>query len=153
MVDEISIVFDCAEPDKLARFWLAALEGYDFPGSDPDGPPGSAPAGYTSWEAWADANGIPEQARHAGRTIVDTAGRRPDIFFLAVPEPKQVKNRVHIDIRASRGAPEAEKQTRQDEVASRLIAAGASLVDRMPGMTGGSHLVMRDPEGNEFCVT
>jgi hypothetical protein len=86
----IHIVFDCADVDKVARFWLIALDGYDFPGSDPAGPPGSPPPGFDSWEAWADANQIPPDQRYSARTIIDTSGgSRPDIFFLAVPEGKR----------------------------------------------------------------
>ena len=139
----VQVTIDCADPQRLSEFWAAAL-GYQLQ------PP---PPGYDSWEQFATDKGIPPERWNDFGAVVDPDGRGPRLFFQRVPEPKQVKNRVHIDIRASRGAPEAEKQTRQDEVASRLIAAGASLVDRMPGMTGGSHLVMRDPEGNEFCVT
>jgi hypothetical protein len=40
-----NLVFDCHDPHALASFWLIALADYDFPGSDPDGPVGSPPAG------------------------------------------------------------------------------------------------------------
>lgn len=153
MVYDIHIVFDCADPDKVARFWLTALAGYDYPGSDPDRPPGSPPAGFATWEDWADANNIPADLRHGSRTIIDTVGSRPDIFFLAVPEPKTVKNRVHLDIKASRGVPPEQRRARQDAEAERLLAAGATLIRRVEDGGGGSHLVLQDPEGNEFCIT
>jgi hypothetical protein len=51
MIPDIHIVFDCADPDRLARFWMVALPGYDFPHGPPDG--------FTTWEQWADANQIP----------------------------------------------------------------------------------------------
>jgi hypothetical protein len=75
MMPDIHIVFDCGDPDRLARFWMVALPGYDFPHGPPDG--------FTTWQEWADANDIPEQQRNAGRTLVDKHGHRPDIFFLA----------------------------------------------------------------------
>jgi hypothetical protein len=64
-------------------------------------------------------------------------GGVPRLFFNRVPEPKAVKNRVHLDVRAA---------DREAEV-ERLIAAGASEVGRHENW-----VVMADPEGNEFCV-
>ena len=149
---DLNIVFDCTDPDAVSKFWLIALEGYDYPGSDPDGPPGSPPAGFATWQAWADSMGIPEDQRYGARTIVDTVGRRPDIFFIAVPEGKRVKNRVHLDIKATRDVAPDERRTHQDAEAARLIAAGATLVGRADD-GDGSHLVLQDVEGNEFCIT
>lgn len=152
MVYDIHIVFDCADVDTVSRFWLTALEGYDYPGSDPDRPPGSPPPGFATWEDWADANEIPEDRRYAVRTIVDTVGNRPDIFFIAVPEHKHAKNRLHLDIKASRGVPPDGVRAHQDAEAERLVAAGAVVVERIEE-AAGSHLILQDPEGNEFCVT
>ena len=148
MTYDVHIVFDCAAVEAVSRFWLTALPGYDYPGSPPDLPAGSPPHGFDTWEAWADASEIPVDQRYAARTIIDTAGHRPDIFFLAVPEGKTVKNRVHLDIKASAGLPASEVEARQDAEAERLIAVGATLVERVAG-----HLVLRDVEGNEFCIT
>ncbi|WP_129669036.1 VOC family protein [Phytoactinopolyspora endophytica] len=153
MVYEISFGFDCKDVDKLSRFWLTALEGYDYPGSDPAGPPGSPPAGFATWEDWADANNLPENLRYQSRAIIDTTGTRPDIFFMAVPEDKVVKNRMHLDIRVGRGFEPEERAARQDDEAKRLIAAGATLIGRVNNEDGTSHLVMQDVEGNEFCIT
>jgi Glyoxalase-like domain len=148
MVYDIHIVFDCTDVDKVSRFWLTALEGYNYPGSPQDQPPGSPPSGFATWEAFADANGIPADQRYTMRTIIDTKGSRPDIFFLAVPEGKVVKNRMHLDIKASRGLPPDQVRARQDAEAERLVAAGARMVSR-----GESLIVMQDVEGNEFCIT
>ncbi|GAB3407535.1 VOC family protein [Flindersiella endophytica] len=149
MVYDIHIVFDCADVDKVSRFWLTALEGYNYPGSPADQPAGSPPEGFESWEAWADAHNIPADQRHAARTIIDTSGKgRPDIFFLAVPEGKAVKNRLHLDIKASLGLPPDQVRARQDAEAERLVAAGATIVTHVEG-----HFIMQDVEGNEFCVT
>jgi hypothetical protein len=65
---DLNIVFDCADPDRVARFWMVALAGYDFPHGPPEG--------YQTWEAWADATGIPEDQRNLARTLVDQAGGR-----------------------------------------------------------------------------
>ena len=62
-------------------------------------------------------------------------------MFLAVPEAKTAKNRVHIDFTAA---------DRHAEVA-RLVALGAVEVDEH-AMAGFTWTVLNDPEGNEFCV-
>jgi hypothetical protein len=75
----------------------------------------------------------------ADKAFVEAAGwGGPNIWFMRVPEPKTAKNRMHFDLRAP-GALE-------DEVA-RLERLGAVVADRYP-----SHVIMTDPEGNEFCV-
>jgi len=65
----------------------------------------------------------------------------PGILFLGVDEPKQTKNRLHIDLRPDDQAAEVD----------RLIGMGASRVDIGQG-DGVSWVVLADPEGNEFCV-
>ncbi|MEV6440384.1 VOC family protein [Amycolatopsis sp. NPDC051716] len=67
--------------------------------------------------------------------IVDPAGRGPLIWLNPVPEPKTVKNRMHLDVF---GDP------------AELVAMGATLVRERGGDTGWDQLA--DPEGNEFCV-
>src|SRR5215470_17325480 len=75
----------------------------------------------------------------ADKAFVEAAGwGGPNIWFIRVPEPKTAKNRVHFDLRAP-GAVE-------DEVA-RLERLGAAVSRRH-----SRHVVMTDPEGNEFCV-
>jgi len=65
----------------------------------------------------------------------------PSMFFIRVPEAKAVKNRVHVDLASD---------DRRAEV-TRLLGLGASHVaDHDEG--GASWTVLRDPEGNEFCV-
>jgi predicted enzyme related to lactoylglutathione lyase len=71
----------------------------------------------------------------------DARGTGPRLLFLRVPEPRSVKNRVHLDINVVDREAEAE----------RLIALGAQ---RLRTMTEGQGwIVMADPEGNEFCIT
>ncbi len=62
----------------------------------------------------------------------------PNMWFNRVPEPKSAKNRLHFDLRPV--------GTLGDEV-RRLMDLGASVAARFE-----DHVVMRDPEGNEFCV-
>lgn len=73
--------------------------------------------------------------------IQPQSGRLPGILFLPVDEPKQSKNRLHIDLRPDDQAAEVE----------RLVALGASRVDVGQG-EDVSWVVLEDPEGNEFCV-
>jgi hypothetical protein len=140
---DLHVVFDCSDPDRLARFWMAALGGYDFPFGLPEG--------FASWDEFADANGIPEDQRNVGRTLVDQVRDRPDIFFLKVPEAKAVKNRVHLDIKVAPGLDGDARRTAIESEAERLVALGATIAHRMD-TEAGFHLVLQDPEGNEFCV-
>jgi catechol 2,3-dioxygenase-like lactoylglutathione lyase family enzyme len=77
------------------------------------------------------------------------AGAGPRLSLLEVPEPKTAKNRLHIDIRVAdrRRSPAEQWATITAEVA-RLTAAGATVLTQ----DGQHHVVMADPEGNEFCV-
>ena len=69
-----------------------------------------------------------------------------------VAEGKTAKNRVHLDVRvAGREVRGDERARLVEEQVTRLAAAGASEAWRVSG-PGGSCVVMRDPEGNEFCV-
>lgn len=70
--------------------------------------------------------------------------RRMRILFQAVPEPKTVKNRMHLDLRAVPG-------TDLDALRAELLRRGATELHR--GSQGPySWVTMTDPEGNEFCV-
>ncbi len=140
---DLHIVIDCADPDRVSRFWLEALGGYDFPFGVPEG--------FASWDEWADAQGIPEDQRNVGRTLVDKERDRPDIFFLQVPEAKAGKNRLHLDIKVAPGLDAPARRKKIDEEAARLTALGATIAATMDE-PDGYHLVMQDPEGNEFCL-
>lgn len=89
---------------------------------------------------WAVALGsdVDEDSTSA-RAYVEAVGwGAPNMWFNQVPEFKTAKNRLHFDLRAPAGM--------ADEV-GRLEALGATVVSRRDAIT-----VMRDPEGNEFCV-
>ena len=66
------------------------------------------------------------------------------LLFLTVPEPKTVKNRVHLDL-------QPQDRSRDAEV-ERLLALGATLADDRREPDGTGWQVLLDPEGNEFCV-
>ncbi|HET6693187.1 MAG TPA: VOC family protein [Pedococcus sp.] len=94
---------------------------------------------------YVDLDGDPNLPGHEECMIRDPeTGHR--LLFIEVPEGKQVKNRVHLDLRPREG-------TRDDEV-ERLAGLGAErLADlRDEHGPGTGWVVLADPEGNEFCV-
>jgi len=139
MAKQLGIVIDCADPGALARFWMQALDYVERP----------PPAGYASWAEYDAAVGGPGD--EAGCSIADPDGVGPRIFFQPVPEPKTVKNRVHLDIRVGgQGSYEERWQRIQDGVAP-LVALGATELRRHPDPQD-YFIVLADPEGNEFCL-
>jgi catechol 2,3-dioxygenase-like lactoylglutathione lyase family enzyme len=66
------------------------------------------------------------------------------LLFIEVPEGKQVKNRLHLDLVPESG-------TRDEELA-RLLGLGATVVDDLRRPDGSGWVVLADPEGNEFCI-
>jgi hypothetical protein len=112
-----SITFDCQRWEPLVEFWARVSVFAE----DPANP------------------------NHPGDPM--GALRSPDglqLLFIPVPEGKQVKNRVHLDL--------VPVDTTRDEQVQLLLDAGASLVadHRKPDGTGWA--VLADPEGNELCV-
>ena len=117
---------DAADPHRLAAFWALALRYVNEPGyDDPD-----------------------------GASIVDPDGSGPAIGFLKVPEPKAAKNRMHIDFRVAGEEPwdMAEREQLIRARVSELAAAGATIEREEAYGEDLGHVVMFDPEGNEFCV-
>jgi hypothetical protein len=143
MATSIQITFDCADPDRLATFWAAAL-GYEKQ---------APPPGYASWPEFLAAQGVPEDQWGSASAVVDPAGVGPRLFFQRVPEPKAVKNRVHLDVNVGGGGgtPLEERQARVNATAHRLTRLGATRVEDRHQL-GEYWVVMQDPEGNEFCL-
>jgi predicted enzyme related to lactoylglutathione lyase len=112
------ITIDSEDPHKLAEFWASALD-WKITYSD-------------EIEVCLELlDGSPE------------VGRIPDILFLKNPDKKQVKNRLHLDLRP---------QNQEAEV-SRLEALGAKRIEiGQSDYPETTWVVMADPEGNEFCV-
>ena len=144
------LTIDCADTSRLVSFWCEAL-GYV---------PEPAPDGWDSWLAYWRAGGIPEDelvgAEEGSGAIVDPEGVRPRIWFQEVPEPKSVKNRLHLDVRHTPGReamPYAERRASVDAEVERLVGLGASIAYRnAPEGADYYAVTLRDPEGNEFCV-
>src|SRR2546427_9869515 len=111
-----TLTFDCADTLRVATFWGRALGfGLDYDADDPD---------------------------DDGVLLVGPSKRTRGVYFQTVPEPKVVKNRVHLDLRPA--------TTMAEEVA-RLGDLEATQI-RYVDEGHGSWTVMGDPEGNEFCV-
>ena len=66
------------------------------------------------------------------------------LLFLKVPEPKTVKNRMHMCLRPT--------DRSRDEEVDRILGLGATLVDDLRDGPDKGWAVLADPEGNEFCV-
>jgi catechol 2,3-dioxygenase-like lactoylglutathione lyase family enzyme len=140
----VQITIDCADPRGLSAFWAEAL-GYHVPG-----PPG----GFATWDEALEAWGVPPERRNDASAVEDPAGAGPRVFFQRVPEPKTVKNRLHIDVRAAPGLQGDDRMAALEAEADRLIGLGAKRLQRFepsPPVDAG-HIVLADPEGNEFCL-
>jgi hypothetical protein len=142
MYTKIQVVFDAADPEKLAEFWGLAL-GYVVE------PP---PEGFGTWEEFSHSSEIAEEEFSEVASRVDPAGEGPRLYFQRVPEGKTAKNRVHLDVRvAGREVRGEERKRLLSEHVERLVQAGATLAWRTDNVRGSS-ITLYDPEGNEFCV-
>ncbi|AXE24723.1 VOC family protein [Streptomyces globosus] len=109
-----NVAIDCSDAYELACFW-SRVTGRPV---DPEGRPGD-----------------PEV-----QVLLEEG---PLLHFNQVPEPKAVKNRIHLCLRPD--------TTREQEV-ERLLGLGATLVADRRSSDGTGWAVLADPEGNEFCV-
>jgi Glyoxalase-like domain len=140
-VRQIQVTFDCAEPERVARFWCEVL-GYVVP------PP---PEGFATWDDFDRA--LPAEHQGSAFACIDPSGAGPRLFFQRVPEGKVVKNRLHLDVRAGTGLAGDERLAALEAECARLVALGAVRVRLLPADGGNeSCLVMQDIEGNEFCL-
>jgi len=136
----LQIAVDAADPHHLNRFWAAAL---DYEIEDHHDMIGEiVAAGHASLEE----DIIEIDGRRAWKTAAASKprdGAGPRLLFQVVPEPKTVKNRVHLDLHFP--------PDRRDEEVARLTELGATKL--WDGQQGPQQWVtMADPEGNEFCV-
>jgi len=141
MARRVGVTVDCASPTKLAAFWRDLLDYVDDP----------PPEGYASWEEYDRANAVSQEEIDAGATIVDPRGIGPRVFFQRVPEPKRVKNRVHLDVAVATAHSGEERIGEIRQAARELVERGASWVAES-GDPLDFFIVLRDPEGNEFCL-
>ncbi|MER5867334.1 VOC family protein [Kitasatospora sp. NPDC002040] len=108
------VTIDCADTYRLGSFWAEVLDS-KLADDDKPGDP----------EALVQAEGL-------------------DLLFIAVPEGKAGKNRIHFDLQPT-------DRTRDEEV-ERLLALGATLVADRRRPDGSGWATLADIEGNEFCV-
>ncbi|MFJ2083398.1 VOC family protein [Micromonospora chokoriensis] len=139
MAARISLTLDSTDAQVLAAFWKTALGYID----EPPPPP------FATREEWLAQYDLPEDdVPEDGAWLCDPDGVGPHLSILNVPEPKTAKNRLHIDIRVpGHGSPD-ERWARIRAEAARLVQAGGTVL-REDDL---HHVVMADPEGNEFCV-
>ncbi|MEV4193831.1 VOC family protein [Streptomyces toxytricini] len=109
-----NVAIDCSDAYELARFWSGVT-------GRPVGP----------------------EARPGDPEVQVLLEEGPLLYFNQVPEPKTVKNRIHLCLRPD--------TTREQEV-ERLLGLGATLVADRRNPDGSGWAVLADPEGNEFCV-
>ena len=109
---------DCADAYALSCWWRTVL-AYDEDPADPNEP------GHEE-------------------CVIFSPDRRHRLLFIEVPDEKQVKNRIHLDLRPVDG-------TRDAELA-RLTGLGATVVADRRNADGTGWVVLADPEGNEFCI-
>ncbi|MEU0160431.1 VOC family protein [Streptomyces sp. NPDC006261] len=140
-IRKLQVTFDCAQPERLARFWCEVL-GYVVP---------PVPEGFATWD---DYNlSLPTGDRDAWFACSDPSGAGPRLYFQRVPEGKVVKNRVHLDVRAGLGLVGAERLATLEAERDRLVALGAVCERVMVAdEENESCIVMQDIEGNEFCL-
>lgn len=114
-------MIDSDHPAALARFWAAALDGYQVAPYDDEEIARLATLGLT-----------PETD-----TSVMVVGPGPRYCFHLMGGPRAERNRMHLDVMAVEPAVEV----------ARLMSLGAT-----HSRVGNGYTVLRDPEGNPFCV-
>lgn len=143
MAYTFQVVIDSAEPHALADWWADAL-GWEVEPSDEEFIRGQIAAGNATEEDTTTHRGT--LVWKAGSAIRHPEGQdaAPRVLFQLVPEPKTVKNRVHLDVRIGGDDPRA--------VVERLIAKGAKHLHE--GSQGPFRwTTLADPQGNELCIT
>ena len=109
-----NIVFDCRDAYELGSFWSAVV-----------GRP------------------LAEDDKPGDEEVIIEMAEGPTLYFAEVPEPKTVKNRLHVCL---------EPDLRRDAEVERALGLGATMVDDHRRPDGGGWAVLADPEGNEFCM-
>jgi predicted enzyme related to lactoylglutathione lyase len=110
----LNIAFDCSDPYHLALFW-SEVTGCPISVEDNPGDPEAS---------------VPQRDG-------------TNLWFNRVPEPKSIKNRVHVCLKPD---------VARDVEVARLLEVGATMVADRRKPDGSGWAVLADPEGNEFCV-
>lgn len=140
MAFDFQVTIDCAAPHELADWWAEAL-GWQVEPQDES---------FIREMVRTGAASEADTSRHrgalvwrAGAAITSPDPHRPRVLFQRSEEPRQGKNRVHLDVQVG---PE-----RQDAEVARLLGLGATELWRA-SQGPYAWVTMADPEGNEFCV-
>ena len=143
MAYEFQVAVDCADPHTLAGWWAETL-GWQVEPSDEAFIRRMISAGYAAESDTKLHNGVLVWKDGAAIRHPDGLERAPRLLFQQVPEPKTVKNRMHLDVRI--GADDVEAAV------AGLVARGAKFLHN--GQQGPhTWVTLADPEGNEFCVS
>ena len=110
------VTVDCAHPYELATFW-SKLTGWPVSSEDQPGD---------------------------DEVLVEAPAPVPGLLFIAVPEGKTGKNRIHFDLQPT--------ERSRDEELPRLLELGATVYEDHRKPNGRGWVTLQDPEGNEFCL-
>ena len=110
------VTVDCSDPYELARFWSAV----------------------TGWPVSADDEPGDDEV------LVEAPSPVPGLLFIRVPEPRTVKNRVHLDW--------VPTERPRDAEVNRVLGLGATLHEDHRSPEGAGWVTLLDPEGSEFCI-
>jgi hypothetical protein len=149
---EFQVTFDAHDPRQLGLFWREVL---DYAVDPPPGRTIGDPIETAdAWLVFLTQAGVPVERHNSAFGIVDPSGTGPRIFFQQVPEDKQAKNRVHLDVRAAPGLQGEARMAALEAQCQRLVGLGAARQRRFEpdGQMSAGFIVMTDPEGNEFCL-
>lgn len=138
-IKQFQVTFDCAEPERVARFWCEVL-GYVLP---------PAPKGFATWDDYRRS--LPAEERGSWSACADPSGAGPRLYFQRVPEGRTVKNRVHLDVRVGTGLVGEERLAVLEAECARLVALGAVRV-RLLRADGENEscIVMQDPNTSNY---
>jgi hypothetical protein len=143
MAYDVQVVIDSTDPHPLADWWAETL-GWEVEPSDEEFIRRMVKEGHASEDDTTTHNGV--LVWREGAAINHPGGKdsgRPRILFQLVPEPKTVKNRVHLDLR-----PDTDDT---DAAVQRLVERGATILHH--GQQGPhTWVTLADPEGNELCL-
>lgn len=145
MAYDFQVTIDCADPHPLASWWAAAL-GWQVELTDEAFIKDMVAKGFAEEAETTTYDGalVWKSAAAISHPEAPPGGLRRRVLFQQVPEPKTVKNRVHLDVRV---APDNVEQETE-----RLVAAGGRFLHR--GSQGPHQwITIADPEGNELCIS
>ncbi len=145
MATGFQVTFDCADPERLGRFWADLLHYVEQP----------PPPGFDSWPSFLESVGVPPDKMDSAYAVIDPDGSGPRLFFQKVTEGKTAKNRIHLDVNVGGGhaTPMEERRGTVDAEVERAVGLGATVMRPAEVSEMDEYwAVLQDPEGNEFCL-